>query len=117
MSVSVAVEQVTADAWFAPSGSDRSGGGKTRHAHEVFSLLEAGNRVPAGLHGCRESVKGTLLLSLLRFFSLRWALLLRALAFLASRLLHCQSQHQRMAHQPCLLFRHTVTQAGLELTG
>lgn len=45
VSVSVAMEQVTADTWSVPSGSDRSGGGKTRLAHWVFPLLEARSRV------------------------------------------------------------------------
>lgn len=52
VSVSVAVEQVTADAWFAPSGSDRPGGGKARLAHWVFPLLEAKSSVLAGVHVC-----------------------------------------------------------------
>lgn len=60
---SVAVEQVTADACLAPSGSDRSRSGETRHAYKVLSFLEAGSRVLAGLHVCQESVEGTLLLT------------------------------------------------------
>lgn len=81
VSVSAAVERVTAHACFAPPGSDRSRGGKTRRARQAHSFLEAGSRALTGLLGCQQPVEGTLLLSVLTSFS---ASLLTALAFLAS---------------------------------